>query len=817
MELTSEQVLQKGVTAHKEGKLQEAERLYRLILKYQPLHPDANHNLGLIEVSVDKTKAALTLFKNAIEANPKIEQFWLSYIDTLIKEKQFDNAKKVIDQAKKKGMAGDKLNTLVSQLPSEAHNQDINSAKPSKQQINSLLEYWQTGQYSNARNLAISITKIFPTHQFAWKVLGVAQKEEGRLRESLDACQKSVHLKPQDAEAHSNLGNTLQELGMIKEAEASYSQAIMLNPYLAIAHYNQGCMFEKMERLDAAEKSYTKVIALKPNYIDAHNNLGVILNKRGDIDGSIDSFIKALRIMPEDAKANSNMAVALQSMRFKKSKPGIKKIILKILNDKNIIRPSEISTAVTSLLKLEPIVKAVFEIHSEGKMKLSIQKIVSDLSDVPLLLKIMSVSLLSDLDFEALLKDIRSVLLSSISEIKGTPKVLKFQSALALHCFTNEYVYFETNNDFKALEILETEVKELLLNKEQPSPQAILCLASYKALYDYEWFDLLTVTDDIKQVITRQVVEPKQESHLKLDIPLLQEITDNVSLKVREQYEENPYPRWISLGLPLKSHSVSEFARNLHLNIFDLKINNIENPDILVAGCGTGEHSIETASIYKNSTVLAVDLSLASLAYAKRKTQESNLQNIQYMQADILDLGKLDMQFDIVESVGVLHHMYDPMAGWKVLTDCLKSAGLMRIGLYSELARQSVVKIREEILQLGIGSSDDAIRKFRSNIIDSNEDHHKRILKFNDFYSTSELRDLLFHMQEHRFTIPEIKVSLADLGLKFCGFSSKNIVQNFKLTNTGKDDPYDLDKWILYEEANPHTFAAMYQFWCQKL
>mgnify|MGYP006162838305 FL=1 len=65
-------------------------------------------------------------------------------------------------------------------------------------------------------------------------------------------------------------------------------------------------------------------------------------------------------------------------------------------------------------------------------------------------------------------------------------------------------------------------------------------------------------------------------------------------------------------------------------------------------------------------------------------------------------------------------------------------------------------------------------------------------------------------MQEHRFTIPEIKVSLADLGLKFCGFSSKNIVQNFKLTNTGKDDPYDLDKWILYEEANPHTFAAMY-------
>ena len=100
MELTIEQAMQQGVTAHKEGKLEEAEQLYRAILQSQPKHPDANHNLGILAVSVNKADEALLLFKSALEANPKIEQFWLSYIDALIKDKQFDNAKAVLKQGK---------------------------------------------------------------------------------------------------------------------------------------------------------------------------------------------------------------------------------------------------------------------------------------------------------------------------------------------------------------------------------------------------------------------------------------------------------------------------------------------------------------------------------------------------------------------------------------------------------------------------------------------------------------------------------------------------------------------------------------------
>ena len=93
MELTIDQALQKAVEAHKAGKLQDAESLYQAILQAQPNHPDANHNLGVLAVSVNKSEAALPLFKTALEANPSQGQFWLSYVDTLIKKNQFDNSR----------------------------------------------------------------------------------------------------------------------------------------------------------------------------------------------------------------------------------------------------------------------------------------------------------------------------------------------------------------------------------------------------------------------------------------------------------------------------------------------------------------------------------------------------------------------------------------------------------------------------------------------------------------------------------------------------------------------------------------------------
>ena len=172
MELTIEQALNQGVAAHKEGKLQDAERLYRAVLQSQPGHPDANHNLGVLAVSVNKAEAALPLFKAALEANPKIEQFWLSYIDALIKEQQIDNAKQVLEEAKKQGAAGEKLNVLEAQLASINKQGTVGSLSPSQELLDSLLGHYQSGRFAEAEKLSIEITQEFPKHPLAWKALG---------------------------------------------------------------------------------------------------------------------------------------------------------------------------------------------------------------------------------------------------------------------------------------------------------------------------------------------------------------------------------------------------------------------------------------------------------------------------------------------------------------------------------------------------------------------------------------------------------------------------------------------------------------------
>jgi len=569
--------------------------------------------------------------------------------------------------------------------------------------------------------------------------------------------------------------------------------------------------------LEAAIVSYQQALKIKPDYAEAYNNMGVALQDKGDLKAAINSYQQALKIKPDYAEAYSNMGIALKGMVFTKPNSGLMEIMASLLDLKTACRPKGISKAAMSLLKIEPTLKKLLEKNSLGTLGQSVQETISTLAELPLLLKLMSVCSNADLELERILVDIRLALLSSIDEISISPAILPFQSALAIQCFTNEYIYNQTDEEIEALEGLKCAVEKTLANGKQPSSQAVLCLASYKALHEYDWCDALTVNTDIEEVFVRQVREPKEENHLKANIPILQEITDKVSSKVREQYEANPYPRWVNLNLHLRPITTPQLVKKLNLRVFDNAANDRPAPNILIAGCGTGQHSIETASRFKDCNVFAVDLSLSSLAYAKRKTEELGLKNIDYMQADILDLVNLDKKFDIIESAGVLHHMDDPMAGWKVLTNCLESGGLMNIGLYSELARQQIVKMREEISQSGIGSSDNAMKLFRSNVINSSEQNHKNIRSFSDFYSLSELRDLLFHVQEHRFTIPQIKDCLSQLGLKFCGFESGKIVKNFKLTNTGTDDPYNLDKWDLYEKDNPRSFAGMYQFWCQKV
>ena len=314
MELTVDQALQQGIAAHKEGKAQEAERFYRAILQSQPLHPDANHNLGVLAVSVNKTESALPLFKTALEANPKIEQFWLSYIDALIKAKQFENAKQVFEQAKQQGLAGEKFDALMAQLSPIPPTENANSASPSQLELNSLLEHYQKGRFSDAEKLALSITQRFPNHVFGWKVLAEVFRQKGRISEALIPGQKAVELDPQDSEVHSNLGITLHHSGKLEEAEASYKKAIALKPDFAEVHGNLAVTLQELGKLQEAEASYRQAIALNPNNAEAHSNLGVTLKDLGRLEEAEASYAQAVVLKPDYADAHYNLGNTLNEL-----------------------------------------------------------------------------------------------------------------------------------------------------------------------------------------------------------------------------------------------------------------------------------------------------------------------------------------------------------------------------------------------------------------------------------------------------------------------------------------------------------------------
>jgi uncharacterized protein (TIGR02466 family) len=278
-----------------------------------PKHPDANHNLGLIAISVNQIEAALSLFKTALDVNPMIEQFWVSYIDALVKANQLKDAKQAVKKAKKTGFYSKMLEVLLSQSKATT-----DTKVPSQAQLDSLLKHYQNGRFGDAERLAIFITKDCPKHPFGWKVLGAIFGETDRKAEAINANQTAVALSPQDAEAHSNLGITLQELGRLEEAEASYKQAIALKPDYVEAHYNLGNTLKELSRLDEAEASYTQAIALKPDYTEAHSNLGITLQELGRLEEAEASYRQAIALKPDLAPAlalaHSNLGNTLKEL-----------------------------------------------------------------------------------------------------------------------------------------------------------------------------------------------------------------------------------------------------------------------------------------------------------------------------------------------------------------------------------------------------------------------------------------------------------------------------------------------------------------------
>jgi len=342
-------------------------------------------------------------------------------------------------------------------------------------------------------------------------------------------------------------------------------------------------------------------------------------------------------------------------------------------------------------------------------------------------------------------------------------------------------------------------------NKIPPLLLAILAaygplhsLPNAESLRQMEWPKVLA------GLVRQQLLEPFEEAQDRDAIPALTVIADT-SAPVRRMYEENPFPRWTMVtkdALPPPGFAASDTAGG-----------GAGPRDILVAGCGTGSKAIRTALFHPNAKVLAIDMSLASLAYARRKAREANVGNMEFAQADIMNLGSIGRRFDRIETIGVLHHLADPLAGWRILLLLLRPGGVMLVGLYSVIARKAINAARAFVAERGYQPTADGIRACRQELI-RRESLAKELDQINDFFTMSECRDMLFHVMEHQFTIARIKAFVTEQRLSFLRFNiDQATLDSFQRQFPGSDALVDLDLWERFEAANPRTFIQTYLFW----
>ena len=782
-----------GKTLKALGRLDDALESYRQLVAIKPDYAEAHCHLASVLNELGRLDESVASYEQAIALKPDYTEAYSNLSTALIKMGRLNEAE-------------------VSCRHAIAVNPDFAEAHHSLGVTLTKLGRLEEAEASIKQAIAQK-----PSYAEAHGNLGITLQKLGRLDEAEACCRQAIAVNLGFAESHNTLGSILGELNRLDEAEACYRQAVALKPNYAEATYNLGVTLKSMGRLEEAKASYIQAVTLKPELAEAHNNLGNVYKALGRLDDAISSYIRAINLRADYPDAYVNLGVALMGVSFEETNRDLYPILINLLARGNFVRPADVVKPILSLLRLDNrieylLLKTTACAHIED-----VDQAIEAFAQLPLLHQLLRSCPIPDPQLEKILTSIRRVLLINLSRFEASPKYLYFLSTLSLQCFINEYVYCETEVETEQISMLEIAIADTIAQESQPTIADTLCLAAFRPLHHYDWHEQLTVLDQVPEVKCRLIAEPQAEKIIEQDLPVLARVEDKVSRKVRKQYEQNPFPRWMKLGLPSKKRSVAEVCSELQLQTYPSKTTDSSSPSILIAGCGTGQHSIGTASEYANCRVLAVDLSRASLAYAQRKTNELGVTNVRYIQADILKLGQLEQTFDLIESMGVLHHMDDPMAGWRILVDLLDNGGLMKIGLYSQLGRRDLVKTQEEIALQGVGTSAAEIKQFRQTLAASHEEHHRRVARGSDFFSLSTIRDLIFHVQEHRFTLPQIQNCLDHLGLKFCGFESRNIVAAFKKRFGEEADACDLVLWHEFEEGNPDTFLGMYQFWCQKV
>ncbi len=685
-------------------------------------------------------------------------------------------------------------------------------------------------------------------------------RKQRRLQEKKTGKKTSLKSRNDAAKASElkEQGMALKNAGNDEEAIPLLKEALKLDNGLADVHFTLAmlCRTKKdlaldMDQINALVKNKQ---VLKRSYIDILN----ILRTRKQYDEAMVGQEELCRLFPDDDEQQVNFALLLSMAERKTAASSVlAKLMVKHPDNKRYKAMFVSICSFTGFMYFDPHVKSAVQacfdnIYESNLLKLyktwlttarqdpdckglkETETLVTDdeflewaenvtIDDAPFLhdkffLDGIRLLIIADPVMEIFLTRLRKWICLNAERLAKEGKLSLFEpflTVLAEQCFFNEYVFAETDEEKQAVQKLIDNVKN---TANITKPQAYALIGCYQTLYalfpdDSAIFkELAGESSAFANLAKTQFFDQLEENNIKKELSAFGAMENQVSKDVQNQYEENPYPRWISvMGFPALADHIAYNEKD-----------RLKAKSVLIAGCGTGRQAIDTAANYTEAKITAIDLSRASLAYAQRKAREASLAHrIDFIHADILSMEQWDGQFDVVECSGVMHHMEDPFKGWGVLTDKLKPGGFFKVGLYSETARKAYVEGQDMAKENNLPPTLDGIRTFRKMLLDmpTNSETRKLISGSGDFYTTSLVRDLIFHVQEHRMTLPQIKEMMDKLNLECTSFVVPDVISIKRYDRKFPDNPdrNDLLNWHEIEEKHPLTFIAMYQFWCRKL
>jgi len=434
----------------------------------------------------------------------------------------------------------DSVGALIKDYPNEAILYNISGAC-----------YASLGQLDTAVKQYEKTIAMKPDYAEAHNNLGVTLHDLGQLDAALKSYELALAIKPDYAEAHYNLGNTSKKLGQLNAAVKNYEQALAFKPGYAEAFNHLGIVLKELGELDTAVNSYEKVLAIKPDFAEAHNNLGITLQELGQLDAAVKSYEQAVAIKPDYAEASNNLGVVLKelgqldkavkcyekalsidsdnnllwssfsknlrSIEFLEFNDSTASCLLQALK-KPTVKPNDLLKPITSILRHNPIFLSVFDVYKSGNVDGKLGYLTEQLSTIPLLLKLMELCSIPDPEVEKLLTQIRLSTLIHLSNDHITSSSLPFYEALALHCFTNEYVFQESNEETVKVNQLENEISKHISSKEVIPILKITVLAAYRPLHLFSWAKKLLESDSkdkIRKILTTQITEVREEQRLR--------------------------------------------------------------------------------------------------------------------------------------------------------------------------------------------------------------------------------------------------------------------------------------------------------------